>query len=279
MNGSSELLLFLGASHPFPHEVTVTKTPANFMDPLGRMNFIRSVALKDGEGSKPRRRFLPIEPKKEKPSKRTAAESEHENSGIDSHTLESGSEIADMDPAILNKVDQIPLAEVRNRIVELMRFSFGFENASFMRSQMLSVLETASFVAVAKQSNFRRVLHDLHVQHLNGEAIGGWIAKVLDILWPDGVWGKSAPPFTPEEEKSLEEKARVKLHEGFPEQFRAFLGKDLVSGGLDMIHEMLQNKIILKSLFYMLFDLLWIEIFPELRDTLPCASSLDLDLL
>ncbi len=279
MNRSSELLLFLGASHPFPREVTVTKTPANFMDPLGRMNFIRSVALKNNEGTKLKRRFLPHAARKEASSKQILAEPAIENSSGDPQVFESGTEIADMDPAILNKVDQVPLAEVRNRLVELMRFSFGFENASFMRSQMLSVLETASFVAMAKQSNFRRLLHDLHAQNLNGEAVGRWIAKVLDLLWPDGVWGKSAPPFTPEEEKTLEEKSRVKLHEGFPEQFRSLLGKELVSNGLDMIHEMLQNKIILKSLFYMLFDLLWIEVFPELRDTLPCASSLDLDLL
>lgn len=279
MNRSAELLLFLGASHPFPREVTVTKAPANVLDPLGRMNFIRSVALRDAEGSKLKRRFLPHAIRKETSSKQVSVESEIENKAPDPQVVESGTEIADMDPSILNKVDQVPLTEVRNRLVEFMRFSFGFENASFMRSQMLSVLETASFVAMAKQSSFRRLLHDLHAQHLNGEAVGRWIAMVMDMLWPDGVWGKSAPPFTPEEEKALEAKSRVTIHEGFPEQFRSLLGKELVSNGLDMIHEMLQNKIILKSLFYMLFDLLWIEVFPELRDTLPCASSLDLDLL
>jgi len=34
------------------------------------------------------------------------------------------------------------------------------------------------------------------------------------------------------------------------------------------MHEMLQNRVVVKSLFYMLIDLLWIEVFPELRDSL-----------
>ena len=46
------------------------------------------------------------------------------------------------------------------------------------------------------------------------------------------------------------------------------LGKELTKDGLDVVHEMLQNRVVVTSLFYMLFDLLWIEVFPELRDVL-----------
>jgi hypothetical protein len=275
MNRSSELLLFLGASHPFPPEVTMTKAQGNIMDLLGRTNFIRSVALNDVLGSKLKIK-TPIEVA---PRKRTISTS---NRSLADTTKENGGEpveAIEMDPHILNKVDQIPLAEVRNRILELIRLSFSFENASFVRSQMLSALETASFLAVAKQSDFRRILHDLHAKHISGEAIGGWIEKILDILWPDGVWMKPSPLLSPEEEHILRVKAKAKLHEGFPDQFRTLFGKEMTEEGLNMIHEMLQNKVIVKSLFYMLLDLLWIEVFPELRDTLPCASALDLDLL
>ena len=275
MNRSSELLLFLGASHPFPPEVTMTKAQGNIMDLLGRTNFIRSVALNDVLGFK-----LKIKtPSKVAPRKRSISTTSR---SLSDKTKEIGGEAVEaieMDPRILNKVDQIPLAEVRNRILELIRLSFSFENASFVRSQMLSALETASFLAVAKQSDFRRILHDLHAKHISGEAIGEWIEKMLDILWPDGVFMKPAPLLTPEEEQLLRIKAKAKLQEGFPDQFRKLLGKEMTEEGLNMIHEMLQNKVIVKSLFYMLLDLLWIEVFPELRDTLPCASALDLDLL
>ena len=57
------------------------------------------------------------------------------------------------------------------------------------------------------------------------------------------------------------------------------MGKELTKEGLDLTHELFQNRLVLKSMFYMLFDLIWIEILPELRDSLPCASALDLDLL
>lgn len=271
MNRCSELLLFLGASYPFPPQVTMTKAEGNIMDLLGRTDFIRSVAVNDLMGNKLKIKHSGL-------SRRTSTSVK---SSVDK-TKESNSEPAEviaMDPGILSKVDQIPLAEVRNRILELIRLSFSFENASLVRTQMLSALETASFLALAKQSDFRRVLHDLHANHLSGEAIGGLIEKILNILWPDGVFMKAAPILTPEEERILQAQAKAKLHERFPEQVRKLLGKEMTEEGLDMIHEMLQNKVIVKSLFYMLLDLLWIEVFPELRDTLPCASALELDLL
>jgi len=273
MNRCSELLLFLGASHPFPPQVTMTKAQGNIMDLLGRTNFIRSVALTDIMGNKLKMKGpLDIAPAKRSMSSRSSAYKKKDNRTESFDAIE-------MDPKILTKVDQIPLAEVRNRILELIRLSFSFENASFVRSQFLSALETASFLAVAKQSDFRRILHDLHANQMSGEAIGGYIEKILDILWPDGVFMKAAQLLSPEEERVLKAKAKAKLHEGFPDQIRKLLGKEMAEEGLNMIHEMLQNKVIVKSLFYMLLDLLWIEVFPELRDTLPCASALDLDLL
>lgn len=274
MNRCSELLLFLGASHPFPPEVTVTKARTSVVDTFGRTDFIRSVALKNIESTK-----LKIKSSQQIVKKRHSAfdrRSSIENASQAS--IGERVEPVSMDPAILNKVDQVPLSEVRNRIVELVRLLFSFEDASFLRSQMLSALETASFVAVAKQSDFRRVLHDLHVRHLSGDVIGGWIETLLELLWPNGVWGTARPLLTKEEEAALREKSKLKLHRSFPDQFRKILGKELTVDGLDMIHEMMQNRIVLKSLVYMLFDLLWIEVFPELRDTLPCASAIDLDL-
>jgi hypothetical protein len=281
MNRCSELLLFLGASHPFPPEVTVTKAPANFMDPLGRMGFIRSVALKEsGDVVRLKRKFSPRKPVRKTLFRETSQTINSAGVGdLSSKAYESSSEIIDMDPGIASKVDQIALAEVRNHFVELMRYLFGFENASFVRSQILAALETASFVAIAKQSDFRRLLYNIHSQKLNGDALGGWIRMLLDILWPDGVWMKARPSLTKEEEESLRSKSLVKLHAGFPNRFRKILGKELTKEGLDMIHEMLQNRLVVKSMFYMLFDLVWIEILPELRDSLPCASALDLDLL
>jgi hypothetical protein len=282
MNRNAELLLFLGASHPFPSEVTVTKAPANFVDPLGRMNFIRSVALRNTGGvSKLKKRFSSKKRTEVSASASSLPDTSSKSDADNSSSLmqEPQLDTSNMDPMILSKVDQIPLAEVRNRLFELMRHVFGFENASFVRGQLLTMLETASFVAMTQKNGFRKVLYDFHVQRLNGDAVGGIVRALLDLLWPDGVWGTHPPPLTIEEEAALQVLSLQKLREGFPDQIRAIFGKELTREGLDMIHEMLQNRIVVKSLFYMLFDLVWIEIFPELRDSLPCASAIDLDLL
>jgi hypothetical protein len=250
------------------------------MDPLGRMGFVRSVALREsGDVVKLKRKFSPLKPPRLKLSRASSQIADDSNEVTVSKISETSADIFDMDPAIASKVDQITLAEVRNHIVDLMRYAFGFENASFVRSQILAALETASFVAVAKQSDFRRVLCHVHSQQLNGEALGGWIRILLDLLWPDGVWGKPKPILTEDEEALLKIESREKLHEGFPNKFRKILGKELTREGLDMVHDMIQNRLVVKSMFYMLFDLVWIEILPELRDSLPCATALDLDLL
>jgi len=268
INGCMELLLFLGAAHPFPPEVKVMQTPSNYIDPLGRSCFERSVvgnevisaarSLATERVSSERSAYYDI------PAS-TSAES------LDSRGFEAVTEQedkVDLIPAILNKVDQVPLAEVRNRIVELIRCQFGFENASFFRSQLLAALETASFVAMAKTSTFRSLMHDLHTKHLNPEGLARLIRLLIDIIWPEGVFMTARVPLTLTEEEEMKTMAHTKLLEIFPEQISAVLGDDLTKDGLDMVHEMLQNRVVVKSLFYMLVDLLWVEVFPELRDSL-----------
>lgn len=67
------------------------------------------------------------------------------------------------------------------------------------------------------------------------------------------------------------------LHSCFPEQLTAILGQELAQDGLDIFHEMLQNRVVVRSMAYMLFDLLWIEVFPEIGDVLQCGAALDLE--
>jgi hypothetical protein len=284
INRCMELLLFLGAYFPFPSEIQVTKTPVRLVDPLGRTSFTRQVVSR---GIRMPTTFTSSSTKgvssMHGSSRTTPGRPQSLDESKQYHQIEGEAasiektEDSDLIEAVISKVDQVPLADVRNRLVELVKYQFGFENASFFRSRLLSALETASFVAMTKGSEFRKLLYKTHLQQLNPEAVGKLIEKVMDILWPDGCWLVPRPLLTPEEEVSLQDDSRQKLHECFPEQLRAILGRELTRDGLDMVHEMLQNRLVVKSLFYMLFDLLWIEVFPELRDALPCASALDID--
>lgn len=182
----------------------------------------------------------------------------------------------DMIPAIRNKIDKVPLSQVRNRVFELLRYQFGFENASFIRNRMLAALKTASF-AVTSSGEFQRTLYKLHTEHINANALAGWIEFALELIWPGGVFFESAPPPTPEELEANANKAKEVLHASFPEQVRAILGPELTGDGLDIFHEMLQNRLVVKSMAYMLFDLVWLEVFPEIGDVLVCGAALDID--
>ena len=180
----------------------------------------------------------------------------------------------EMIPAIKAKIDEVPLSQVRHAIFDLIRYQFDFDNASFFRNRMFVALKTMSF-AVTTSGEFRKMLYENHIKHVNAVALAGWIRFTLDMLWPDGVFFSSSPPLSPDEEIELAVKSKSALPDAFPDQIKSVIGQNITQNGLDMMHEMLQNRMVTKSMAYMLFDLLLLEIFPELQDILTCGSALD----
>ena len=198
-----------------------------------------------------------------------ATEDEDQTSGGKSRVKE-----IDMIPSIKAKIDEVPLSQVRGAFFELVRYQFDFDNASFFRNRMFSALKTMSF-AVASSGEFRKMLYESHIEYVNPTAIGEWIELGLDTLFPDGVFMQSSPPLTAQEKKDLSEKLKAELPRAFPDQIRSVLGTEIVNGGMEILHEMLQNRVVLKSMIYMMFDMLWLEAFPELNDFLTGAAALD----
>ena len=182
----------------------------------------------------------------------------------------------DMIPSIKAKIDEVPLAKVRAALFDLVRYQFDFDNANFFRNRMFAALKTMSF-AVATPGEFRKMLYEAHIAHVNAEALAGWIKFTTDMLFPDGVFCEFSGPTPDEELRRLEVQAKESLPKVFPDQLRSVLGPEIVQGGLDMLHEMLQNRVVLKSMAYMLFDLLWLEVFPEFHDILTGAAALETD--
>lgn len=70
---------------------------------------------------------------------------------------------------------------------------------------------------------------------------------------------------TEEQIFDLKQKSKKMLENAFPDQLRTVLGKH-TDEGLDMLHEMLQNRLVLKSMAYMIMDFVWVELFPEMSD-------------
>lgn len=275
----SELLLFLGASFPLDSNVRVGQTiytPPN--DLLGRTEMTRTVlhlrsAPEANVGLGNNITQLPN-------TNPAAIVESHDDENMDDeiddlHRKSDGKD--DMSNiAVRNKIDKVRLPLVRTRIFELLRYQFGFENASFARNRLLAALKTASF-AVTSASDFRKTLYKLHIEHLNSEAVAGLINMLTDILWPNGTFFETSPPQSPEEIQVQAQKAKELLHGSFPDQVRAILGSELTKDGLDIFHEMLQNRLVVKSMAYMLFDHLWLEVFPEIGDILSCGAAIDFD--
>lgn len=252
-----------------------TKTASNFSQPGERGRGI-------GASNRPSSAVDAVTYKQQSTTRRSRKQraSEHSEKGskekVNRGSKREGSSHVAMRASIVSKIDEVKLSQVRNSIFELVRHQFDLDNASFFRSRMFSALKTMSF-AVTSAQEFKKTLYDMHVAHINGEALAGWIKYGLDMFWPNGIFYESAPELSEEEKKDLELKSKEKLPQAFPDQLRTVLGQEIAQDGLDILHEMLQNRVVLKSMAYMMMDLVWLEVFPELSDILSGSAVLDID--
>jgi len=299
LNRCSELLMFLGAFYPFPSDVASGgDAVTNKSDPLGRLEMKREVfdVLNKTEKSlsstvdegnitstnhQNREDLLLRSTKSEgiidNPTKSIKSMNEYSRSlSKDEFGTDEKQRVKEIDmiPSIKAKIDEVPLVKVRSALFELLRYQFDFDNANFFRNRMFSALKTMSF-AVASSGEFRKMLYETHIKYLNADALADWIKFASEMLFPNGVFCEFSPP-TPEEETIRKaERSKEVLLKVFPDQISSVLGPEMVNNGLHMLHEMLQNRVILKSMSYMLFDLLWLEIFPELHDILTGPAALE----
>ena len=268
----TELLLFVGAFYPFPPDVSVGASVSGVQDPLGRSLMRRTVV----EEEVLQTNKISAGPDRERTLSFEEPNEDGDDFNDEQEALRSPAKDGDMIPSVRAKIDRVPLATVRNRLFDLLRYLFGFENASFVRNRMLAALKTASF-AVTSRTEFRRMLYKIHTERISADAIGGLLDYVLNMLWPDGIFFTPAPPLTEEEKEEAVVNSKEALHGSFPEALRAILGQELTKDGIDIFHEMLQNRLVLRSMTHHLLAAVWNEAFPELSDILADAPSLDLD--
>lgn len=173
------------------------------------------------------------------------------------------------------RAGEISLKDVRRAIFRLLKDLFDLDNASFFRSRVISVLRTMS-VAVTSVQYFNDLLFQIHLKYMNGEWVSGWILYFVNMFWPNDVFYKKELLVSEEESTNLKRDSKKMIEKIFPDQLRTVLGKH-TDDGLDMLHEMLQNRMVLKSMAYMILDLVWVELFPELNDFVTGAECLGKD--
>jgi hypothetical protein len=281
----SEILIFLGAFYPFPGGIRVGEAPTVEPDSLGRVGMVRTVYGESAVTLNVQDESTVTEQSSFSSPDKSVTIKARSYSAADSVTTftenqpptrrrSSRFQEEDIPPAIKAKIDKVPLSKVRQTMFELIRAQFDFENASFFRNRLLTAIKTMSF-AVASNAEFRKTLYNTHKSYLNPEALADLIKLGLETIWPDGVFFESSPPLTPEQSQELAEKTREFLISAFPDQLRSILGAEITVDGLEMLHEMLQNRVVLKSLFYMFVDLLLLEVFPEFQDILTGCAALE----
>ena len=135
---------------------------------------------------------------------------------------------------------------------------------------MVTTVKTMS-IAVTTSHGFKRALIELHMKYLSSRSVASYIKYMKDIIWPNGIIFTPAKPLTPEESQDVSINSRKMLEEAFPDQLQAVLGNDITENGIDLFHQILNNRLVL----YMILDTLLLEGFPEMEDILTCAQVLE----
>ena len=93
----------------------------------------------------------------------------------------------------------------------------------------------------------------------------GFVVRALkNLLWPDGVWGEPAEPYSAAQAAKDRVLSRKRLLESIPEQLTTLLTSGVVSGGAQKLHGMLQCPRITSNLVYTIVDMLLLRLFPDI---------------
>jgi len=269
-----EVLRFLGAQDPLPDVIKAGKpmTDASYKDSLGRFDMRKSIIERNeyDKGDTSTEKLASVQ---------SVDGLADDNADETKYTEERPrSQLNQAQLALLahakSQLEHVQFSRVRKGIFDLVQQLFDLDNASTFRSHMFSALRTVSF-AITSSHEFNRMIEDMYLNFLNGSSIAKQIQGMREQMWPNGVMGESIPSLTANEQEELRDKAKVLLYKSFPDQLKAMFGEDISVDGINTLHEMLQNRVILKSLAYQIFDTLILEIFPEIGDVLSGSKVLD----
>ncbi len=278
LNRCPELLRFLGAYDPLPLEVKLDQgVIPDFRDSLGRSDMKKSLLQSKSITMKQKLVSEITSPIQPGHGLATVGNSSESPTSKKAEKLDKNQ----IDPARLamleslrKRIERVKLSQVRASIFDLIRYTFDLDNASFFRNRMVAALKTMSF-AFTSSHGFQKTILNFYLKYMTGKSIAYYVKYIRELIWPEGVIFTSSPPLTLKEQEELRAKSEKLLHQVFPDQLSTVLGQDNTDNGIVILHEMLQNRVVLKSMCYMMMDALWLEVFPEIGDVLTCSSVLD----
>jgi hypothetical protein len=270
-----ELLRFLGAYDPLPALIKLGQQSASeFKDCLGRFDIRRNILdvkknNKDAISGLTKDKSIITQP-----TDKSLGDVDHIHRTEErSRTQLNSSELALLAYAKA-QLDRVQFSHVRKGIFDLIQYIFDLDNASTFRSHVFSAIRTVSF-AITSANEFNRTIEEMFLKFLNAASVADQIKSVREMMWPNGVLYDSAPPMTTDEQDQLQEKSRYLLQKYFPEQLKTMFGEDMSMNGINILHEMLQNRLVLKSIAYQIFDTVFLELFPEISDVVSGSKAVD----
>jgi hypothetical protein len=282
LSGCPEILRFLAADEALPMQDSVpSKESLETGDALGRSE-VKRIPLKTESHNEQDSIEKSILPQKgEDAETAVAAVETPKRDNLKSKSLNADKKVSMTPEAkesfisyIKAHVDEVKLSDVRNSVFFLLRSAFDLDNATFWRSRVFSAIRAMSYVVIGEK-DFNRLLIKLHLDFLSGEKISLLVKLFRDCIWPNGVFYTPSPESTEEEKEKQRDLAKELLKQSLPVQLKQILGEELNEEGVAMFHEMLQNRVVVKSLGYTILDLLWLELFPSLSDILTGTKALD----
>ena len=289
---SHEVMQFLAAIDALPKNLDAYQIPGGKHDDLGRSEIRRS--FNTDKSSVERNISKETDVKNDSSWIATGSESfgNDKTTGTSIHTVSSSpsvdvtsinSEIpanaASIEPygdkameaSIIARISEVKLVTFQKVLFDFVSYTFHLDKATFFRSSVVSAVWRMAFVITGTTSaQFTRNLTKWHFKLITGESLGAIIRSIHQSLWPEGAWYTPAPVLSKEEKKDLANSSRNAIDKVLPDQFqqvRSVLGDDF-DKGIDTLHDMIQNRVVLKSLAYTLLDLVLLEVFPELKDHL-----------
>ncbi|XP_052900116.1 sorting nexin-25-like [Anopheles moucheti] len=178
-------------------------------------------------------------------------------------------------------IDGAPV-EARDSIAEPLYALLGeiFDLGGVFRWLRKSLI---SFVQITYGQTINRQLRESITALFDEPMLHAYASAVLRSLWPggaslqtgNGVSGARilAPERTEDEREMIMNAARSLLQDNIPELLCSLIGAQNARQGALKLFEVLQNPLYNKQLFYDLLETLMLELFPEIRQLKPAASS------
>jgi hypothetical protein len=169
---------------------------------------------------------------------------------------------------VMTGMDQTSLKRIQSRIYAILKELLEIDK-TFVRRNLLSFLRKG--VNVMLSGTISKAISGLAQRFGSDDTTASFLHWLVRVVWsaPGQRLGPKMPPPTPAAELARAAMLRAELRAAAPATLTSLLGHSACDEAVVKLFEFLQCAVLIRSLLYSAFDLLWRQLFPddpELRD-------------